>query len=43
MDFNNHAQRSTPPYYLDVDSPFIGDSTKYRQIDTWIVVAKACA
>ena len=22
MGFNNHAQRSTPPYYLDVDNPF---------------------
>ena len=22
MDFNNHAQRSTPPYYLNVDNPF---------------------
>ena len=21
MGFNNHAQRSTPPYYLDVDNP----------------------
>ena len=21
MAFNNHAQRSTPPYYLDVDNP----------------------
>ena len=21
MRFNNHAQRSTPPYYLDVDNP----------------------
>ena len=24
MGFNNHAQRSTPPYYLDVDNPFEG-------------------
>ena len=23
MGFNNHAQRSTPPYYLDVDNPFV--------------------
>ena len=22
MGFNNHAQRSTPPYYLDVDNHF---------------------
>ena len=22
MAFNNHTQRSTPPYYLDVDNPF---------------------
>ena len=22
MGFNNHAQRSTPPYYMDVDDPF---------------------
>ena len=22
MGFNNHTQRSTPPYYLDVDNPF---------------------
>ena len=22
MGLNNHAQRSTPPYYLDVDNPF---------------------
>ena len=22
MGFNIHAQRSTPPYYLDVDNPF---------------------
>ena len=22
MGFNNHAQRSTPPCYLDVDNPF---------------------
>ena len=22
MGFNNHAQRSTPPYYLDVNNPF---------------------
>ena len=22
MGFNNQAQRSTPPYYLDVDNPF---------------------
>ena len=22
MGFNNHAQRSTQPYYLDVDNPF---------------------
>ena len=22
MGFNNHAQRSTPPYNLDVDNPF---------------------
>ena len=22
MGFNNHAQRSTPPYYLDVDNLF---------------------
>ena len=21
MSFNNHAQRSTPPYYLDIDNP----------------------
>ena len=21
MGFKNHAQRSTPPYYLDVDNP----------------------
>ena len=21
MGFNNHAQRSTPPYYLEVDNP----------------------
>ena len=21
MGFNNHTQRSTPPYYLDVDNP----------------------
>ena len=24
MDFNNHAQRSTPPSYLDEDNP-LGD------------------
>ena len=24
MGFNNHAQRSTPPYNLDVDNPFQG-------------------
>ena len=24
MGFNNHAQRSTPSYYLDVDNPFDG-------------------
>ena len=23
MGFNNHSQRSTPPYYLDVDNPFM--------------------
>ena len=23
MGFNNYAQRSTPPYYLDVDNPFV--------------------
>ena len=23
MGFNNHAQRSTPLYYLDVDNPFV--------------------
>ena len=22
MGFNDHAQRSSPPYYLDVDNPF---------------------
>ena len=22
MGFNNNAQRSTPPFYLDVDNPF---------------------
>ena len=22
LRFNNHAQRSTPPYHLDVDNPF---------------------
>ena len=22
VGFNNHAQRSTPPYYLNVDNPF---------------------
>ena len=22
MGFNNYTQRSTPPYYLDVDNPF---------------------
>ena len=30
MCFNNHAQRSTPPYYLDVDNPLPGrDSLPY--------------
>ena len=28
MGFNNHAQRSTPPNYLDVDNPFKGYSSK---------------
>ena len=23
MGFNNHAQRSTPPHYLDVDNPLV--------------------
>ena len=23
MGFNNHAQRSTPPYYLNVDNPLL--------------------
>ena len=29
MGFNNQAQRSTPPYYLDVDNPFMTNSTYY--------------
>ena len=29
MGFNNHAQRSTPPYFLDVDNPF---QTIHKQI-----------
>ena len=28
MSFNNHAQRSTQPYYLDVDHPFHGYFTQ---------------
>ena len=28
MGFNNHAQRSTPPYYLDVESPLTKKVTK---------------
>ena len=38
MGFNNNAQRSTPPYYLDVDNPFhlknmsriVTELTKFR-------------
>ena len=37
MGFNNHAQRSTPPYYLDVDNPFrLGEtSTRYMSKSKW--------
>ena len=28
MGFNNHQQRSTPPYYLDVDNPLVNESMK---------------
>ena len=34
MGFNNHAQRSTPPYYLDVDNPLEGKNSENK---------KACA
>ena len=32
MGFNNHAQRSTPPYYLNIDNPFEGISYKRSNI-----------
>ena len=35
MGFNNHAQRSTPPYYLNVDNPlhtrFLGVGNQHAQ------------
>ena len=29
MGFNNHAQRSTPPYYLEVENPLPQKSQSY--------------
>ena len=32
MGFNNHAQRSTPPYYLDVDNPLKYSKIQYNTV-----------